>query len=110
MRKFYLIPLAMGLFIAPVCSQQINSTTPKLSAERTTANTIVKTRHQQNNNREVLWMEDFSSGLSSDNGNWTTEGDNLWQYVTEVADGCWSASGGVCWITCVVKMSSGTGP
>lgn len=93
MRKFYLIPLAMGLFIAPVCSQQINSTTPKLSAERTAANTIIETRHHQDNHREVLWMEDFSSGLSSDNGNWTTEGDNLWQYVTEVANGCWSASG-----------------
>lgn len=92
MRKSLLIAFVIGFIAVPTFAQQIQWSSPKLSAERTEVDTERKIIKERNANREVLWSEDFSNGLNSDNGEWTTEGDNLWEYTTAVANGCWSGS------------------
>lgn len=76
-------------------AQNLAPTAPALKAslQHAQPNRPIKSMHS--GQRDVLWQEDFSAGMESPNGDWTTGGNDgtLWAYTNTVAPGCWSASG-----------------
>lgn len=95
MKQIYI--LAIALFVLPfqINAQEMAPNAPALKIAPELAQPARMSKPLRSAQRDIIWQEDFSEGLDSPNGPWTTGGNDgeIWTYTNSVAPACWSGNG-----------------